>query len=486
MTVSNRQLQCLGIAAGILLVLTILLYQGGNPARPIEAGALLVQGLDVESVAKVTVRKGDDTVTLARGKTGFVIEEKNSYPATNKQVNELLNKILGIRLAEKVTSDPDNHKDLDVDADSKEATFVALAGADGKDIVTVVVGKSAARGSGAYVRLIRGDSTPKDDAKKDEADKPAVSADDNTVYTTKESIYLTTSATSYTETTILKVEDGDVEEVKVQLKDVTYVLTRDKDEKITLAPIPEGKQAKESELSGVYGALSSVYFDDVLATEPEGAEWNATYTCKTSKHLTYIVKVGKKGEDHYIRLAAQGPSDAVLAKHATIKEDDPKEELEKKDAIFTAGDKAIKFTADHGPWFYKVSSWTAGKMAKPLTDLIEDIPKPDEPEEVAASHILIAYKGSDKADAKITRTKDEARTRAEEALTKAKAEDADFAKLAEEYSDGPSKTKGGDLGTFKKGAMHKNFEAAAWKLEVDALSDIVETPFGFHVIKRTK
>ena len=71
-------------------------------------------------------------------------------------------------------------------------------------------------------------------------------------------------------------------------------------------------------------------------------------------------------------------------------------------------------------------------------------------------------------------------------LKKAKAKDADFAALAKEYSDGPSKDKGGDLGTFKKGAMHKNFEEAAWKLKVDEISDIVETPFGFHVIKRTK
>jgi len=125
-------------------------------------------------------------------------------------------------------------------------------------------------------------------------------------------------------------------------------------------------------------------------------------------------------------------------------------------------------------------------MSKPLADLIEDIPKADDPKEVAARHILIAYKGSERAGDDITRSKEEAKKRAEEVLAKVKAEGADFAALAKEYSDGPSKTKGGDLGTFEKGAMDKKFEEAAWKLDVDGISDIVETPFGFHIIQRTK
>ncbi|RMD80017.1 MAG: parvulin peptidyl-prolyl isomerase [Lentisphaerae bacterium] len=121
---------------------------------------------------------------------------------------------------------------------------------------------------------------------------------------------------------------------------------------------------------------------------------------------------------------------------------------------------------------------------KPLAELLEDENK--EPEEIAASHILIAYKGAERAGANVTRSKEEARKLAEKVLKMAK-EGKDFAELARKYSDGPSKSKGGDLGTFKKGVMHKNFEKAAWKLKVNEICDsIVETPFGFHIIKRTK
>lgn len=61
----------------------------------------------------------------------------------------------------------------------------------------------------------------------------------------------------------------------------------------------------------------------------------------------------------------------------------------------------------------------------------------------------------------------------------------DFAKLAKEYSTGPSKSKGGDLGYFGKGKMLPPFEKAAFSLEVGKISDVVQTKEGFHVIKVT-
>lgn len=61
----------------------------------------------------------------------------------------------------------------------------------------------------------------------------------------------------------------------------------------------------------------------------------------------------------------------------------------------------------------------------------------------------------------------------------------DFAELASQYSDCPSKSRGGDLGFFPRGKMLKEFENAAFQLDINEVSDIVRTSSGFHIIKLT-
>lgn len=104
-----------------------------------------------------------------------------------------------------------------------------------------------------------------------------------------------------------------------------------------------------------------------------------------------------------------------------------------------------------------------------------------------AKHLLVMYKGSRRAPPSIERTKEEAKARATEAMKKAKADPSKFAELVKEYSDEPgADRRGGDLGTFPKGAMVPEFQEGLEKIKVGEVSDVVETPFGYHVILRTK
>ena len=99
-------------------------------------------------------------------------------------------------------------------------------------------------------------------------------------------------------------------------------------------------------------------------------------------------------------------------------------------------------------------------------------------ERVRASHILIRVE--ENADAK---TKETARAKAADVLEQLKA-GKDFAELAKHYSQDPgSAANGGDLGYFMQGQMVGPFEQAAFALKPGAMSDVVETPFGFHIIK---
>lgn len=102
--------------------------------------------------------------------------------------------------------------------------------------------------------------------------------------------------------------------------------------------------------------------------------------------------------------------------------------------------------------------------------------------EAHVAHILLQYKGSMRAPATVTRTKEEAKAEIEELLAKIK-DGADFADVAQQYSDCPSKQNGGNLGKFGRGVMAKPFEDAAFKLKKGQVSEIVETDFGYHIIK---
>lgn len=101
-------------------------------------------------------------------------------------------------------------------------------------------------------------------------------------------------------------------------------------------------------------------------------------------------------------------------------------------------------------------------------------------EAVKASHILIGVNDKTSAD-----DRKKAREKAEK-LQKELAGGADFAALAKGNSTCPSSQQGGDLGFFGKGQMVPPFEKAAFALKPGEISDVVETQFGYHIIKLTE
>lgn len=102
--------------------------------------------------------------------------------------------------------------------------------------------------------------------------------------------------------------------------------------------------------------------------------------------------------------------------------------------------------------------------------------------QIRASHILLMYQGSMRSQA--TRSKDEALT-AIQGLKEEIGQGADFGQVARQFSDCPSGEEGGDLGSFGPGAMVPEFDKAAFALKPGEVSDVVETPFGYHLIQRT-
>lgn len=101
-----------------------------------------------------------------------------------------------------------------------------------------------------------------------------------------------------------------------------------------------------------------------------------------------------------------------------------------------------------------------------------------QPEERQASHILIAVTDSSEDE------KAEAKRKAEDILAQVTQDPEKFAELAKEFSDDSGSAKsGGELGFLGKGVLVKEFEDVLFQMEPNEIRGLVETPFGFHIIK---
>jgi len=100
-----------------------------------------------------------------------------------------------------------------------------------------------------------------------------------------------------------------------------------------------------------------------------------------------------------------------------------------------------------------------------------------QPKQIRARHILFKL-AEDAAETEEKEVSEKAQSILEEAR-----QDKDFAELAEKYSEGPSKSRGGDLGYFSPGQMVKPFEDAAFKLKAGEISGLVRSRVGYHIIK---
>ncbi|MEJ6622155.1 MAG: peptidylprolyl isomerase [Opitutae bacterium] len=172
---------------------------------------------------------------------------------------------------------------------------------------------------------------------------------------------------------------------------------------------------------------------------------------------------------------------------ARINSSNANKQREFNEKVAKAQKRVNELNENLAEWYYVISNDVFKKIRLERNEFVKTKDENSEmPEEIKASHVLISFKGADRADAKITRSKNEAKAEAERIRGLIVNQKKDFAEMARAHSDGPSKSKGGDLGKFKFEFMAVEFSEAAFALEVGSVSEVVETGFGFHIIKRTE
>lgn len=356
---SNKKLTVLGIVAVLMVLWAVIQSRvsnkiGGEPDKP----TYLIQGLDPSVVNSIEVGTGEDAFTLKRQKSGFVVAEKDNYPAKTSEINSLITKCLEIQTSEFVTDNPANHEDLEVTEEKARSVIKFMKADPNLSLLTgVVIGKTRELGQGSYVRMLSND--------------PAVS---NKVYVTSNAPWFGGGAMNYVDQELVSAKSEDVESVTISSEKGTYTLRKKQDSQdVILDNIPAGKKLKSSDARSVLTALTGLRFDDVKKL-PSDMTFDRQYMCRLKDSTVYALRIAKKDDKTYVSCVAEF-TDKTPVEKASIQqggEVESEEELKKKEAKLLARDNAAKFTTTHNGWIYEIPEWKAKNLTKELDDLLED------------------------------------------------------------------------------------------------------------------
>ena len=143
--------------------------------------------------------------------------------------------------------------------------------------------------------------------------------------------------------------------------------------------LPAGKKLKESDAKSVFGALTSLRFDDV--NEPggiTGLSFDHHYVCRLDDSTEYRFHLAKQGEKTYLTCEAEYTDTTPVTKK--LNEVETEEQLKEKEAKLLAQERAQKFTLRHKGWVYEVPDWKAKYLTQKPSELLEDVEEEAEAE----------------------------------------------------------------------------------------------------------
>jgi len=348
---SDKKLSFLGFAAVVSVVLAVAVSQFANKSKLTPAGTgYLLQGLDPATITQIIVKQGGNTVTLNRKDNGFVVAEKSDYPAATKIINNLITSCLDIKTVEPYTEDKANYKDLGITEENMQG-MITFYGSDGKIITGFIIGKETESGKGNYFYGKR--------------------VNDNQVYVLRDVPWIQANAIEYVISELINLKKDSIDWVTVtSVKDSYSFVSEANGTEIKLQELPAGKKQKESECKQVFNAMTSLRFEDVM-TESQANDlvFDRKFNCQLKDSTLFSIKIAKKDADTYIKCSAEFTDKTQVRKEEGV---ESPEELQKKEAKLLAREKSQKLQETTSGWVYKIPSYLADNMTKPMTELVED------------------------------------------------------------------------------------------------------------------
>ncbi len=356
---SNRNLSILGLAAAAVVALAVIV--AGIADKPYTRNnqiAYLIQGLDPDQVARITIGKPGQELTLNRRRTHFVIANLDNYPALTSEINKLIATCLDIQTSELYTDNPENHKDLGVTED-KAHILVKFYKADSSLLTGVIIGKQKIQGQGiAYIRRVG----------------------DNKVYVSAAQIpAIKQQAGEYISPELISVKREDINSITVSCPNETYILRPGPDDKtVIFENMAEDKKLNNDFANKVFTALAGLSFEDVnIESSKQGLQFDRRYLCRLKNSTVYTIWLAKDGDVWFAKCDAQFADKTPVTKTEGEVESD--EQLKIKEAKLLARDAAEEFSEKHKGWVYQIPAYRAEDLTKSSAELFA-APKPAQPQ----------------------------------------------------------------------------------------------------------
>ncbi|HQY69914.1 MAG TPA: DUF4340 domain-containing protein [Pseudomonadales bacterium] len=356
----------LGLAAAIVAVMVLLVAVFGHRERPGTVAGVASPWLpqlqsQLGELRRLRLQSSAETVTLARGEAGWVVEERAAYPADFRQLETLLEALASARLLERKTARPEYFDRLglvDIEQPASEAVQLELWSAGEQPVVRVLLGRAAEGRNGRYVRAVSEQQTWLIDTSPEPMTNPA----------------------DWLERTLLDIDFSRVASVSRALgatPEFSATRTVAGDAPLALAALPAGKVPR---YQGVFDAAARA----ILTAEPEdvrkAAELDFTGAAETVigsfDGLNLTVRAIKAKDGNWVALGAAAGTPVPRAE-APASELASDEELTPEtagtDAIpGEAAAQAERLNRRLDGWAFKVSDYVYGELVKGLADYLQD------------------------------------------------------------------------------------------------------------------
>ncbi len=411
----------------------------------------LMDGLDPQSVHTIEVApKLGDKIVITKQDEIWKVASYNQFPADPLKVSKFLQNLFFLKMGDKETSGSKYYDKYGVSIEGEvKGSLLSVKDSGGGVLKSVIFGNDR-MGKGKY-----GFDTPVGQYMR--------LHEQEEIYLLKERFSLETIASNWIHKKLPSISKDNIQKISVKSGSESLQLVRlEAKGELKLSKLEADFVMNKAKVDELAGVMQDFSFNNLEKPDSRASMMSMTNVSSlemwTFDGMKFSVEMGIKTTASSYRFA-----------RVKWSESNPSPEVKTK---------VVEHNKLYEGWLVGVTDYSGRNLFPKRTDLISAPP-------LGAKHILVAYKGA--SNSEVERSKTEALELANKVLADLKVGQK-FEDMAKLYSDDSSnKSRGGDLGSFKKGDMVKTFEEATLALNVGETSDApIETVYGYHIIQRTK